>query len=165
MKNIPLLQKEFTKEATITRKFINQLPGEQLTWRPHAKSMDLKDLAVHLARLLEWVYLALNSSELDLTAHASQQSAPDNAKQIQKLFEETVEKGKAALNRASEEDLQQEWTMRKGDQILATWTKYEAVRTAIDHEIHHRAQLGVYFRLLDISVPATYFRSADAATY
>lgn len=165
MEIVPLLQKEFEQECETIRKFIGRVPEEAFEWKPHDKSMSLKDLAVHLAGLLSWVEKAVDEDELDVLAGGSQQKSINNAEDLKQAFEVTYKKGKAALGQASEEDLEQEWTLRKGDKVLAVWTKYEAIRTALDHAIHHRAQLGVYFRLLDMPVPATYFRSADDQTY
>lgn len=165
MEIMPSLKEEYDQETSITKTFLEQVPEEKFDWKPHEKNMSMKDLAVHLAKLHSWVELAFNSDELDLTANTSEQKPVNSSEDLQAAFKEIRKKGADALNEASENDLQSEWTLRKGDQKLATWTKYKVVQQTLNHAIHHRAQLGLYFRLLDIPVPATYFRSADDTAY
>jgi uncharacterized damage-inducible protein DinB len=165
MEMIPLLQKEFDQEADITRKFLKRVPADKFDWKPHEKSMPLKQLAVHIAELPGWVEMAFDTEELDFQDNDYEPTPVDNIAQLQDLFEESYEKGKTALGRANEEDLLPEWTMRMGDQVLAEWTKYEVIRHSLKQTTHHRAQLGVYYRLLDIPVPASYGPSADEQTF
>jgi uncharacterized damage-inducible protein DinB len=165
MKIIPLLQKEIDREADVTRVFLERVPVERFDWKPHEKSTSTKNLAIHIAELPGWVAMAFNSTELDFAAMEYEPTPVEDSEELIDLFEESYQKGKAALNEAEEEDLLPEWTMRNGDQILARWTKYEVIRHSLNQTTHHRAQLGVYFRLLDIPVPASYGPSADEQTF
>lgn len=161
MKHIPLLQKELEQEAAITRRFLERVPIEAPDYKPHEKSMALKDLAAHLAELPGWVAMALHTSELDFGAMDYQPTVYHSTEELLQIFDKALGESKAALSAAQEEDLLPSWTMRTGDQVHAVFTKHEVIRHALAQTIHHRAQLGVYFRLQDIPVPATYGPSAD----
>ena len=77
------------------------------------------------------------------------------------LFKTSLESAKTSLSNAKEEDLLPSWTLRNGDQVLQVMNKYEVIRHAFNQVIHHRAQLGVFLRVLDIPIPGTYGPSAD----
>ncbi len=161
MKIIPLLIKEFEQEAQTTRKFLKLVPRDKFVWKPHEKSTNMKNLAVHIAELPMWPAMILSTNELDFASSPYEPTSVSDADELINLFEKSFKKGKQALSDASEEDLKSEWTLRNGEQVLAEWTKYEAIRHSFSQTTHHRAQLGVYFRLLDIPVPASYGPSAD----
>lgn len=161
MELIPLLLKEFKQEAQITKKFLERVPTEKLDWRPHEKSMSLKSLAVHIAELPMWVDMALNTDSLDFAATPYKSTPVSDTKDLLRIFDNAYTSGSRALHEADENDLPAKWVLRRGDMILADMTKYEAIRHSIKHIAHHRAQLGVYFRLLDIPLPSTYGPSAD----
>jgi uncharacterized damage-inducible protein DinB len=165
MNVIPLLQKEFNQEAEITRKFLERVPIDKFDWKPHEKSMSLQNLVVHIAELLWWAEMALSTKELDFAEMDYTPTPVSNQEELLALFEESYDKGKQALNEADEEDLLPEWTMRNGDQVLMVMTKYEVIRHSLDQTTHHRAQLGVYLRLLDIPVPASYGPTADEQSF
>jgi uncharacterized damage-inducible protein DinB len=165
MEIIPLLQKEFNQEADITRKFLENVPVDKFDWKPHEKSMPLKQLAVHIAELPGWVEMAFDTEELDFEDNNYDRPEVNDVGELLDFFEKSRERGKTALDQANEEDLVPKWTMRMGDQVLAVWTKYEVIRHSLNQTTHHRAQLGVYYRLLDISVPASYGPSADEQTF
>lgn len=165
MKLIPLFSSELDQEAEITRKFLKLVPPEKFDWQPHEKSMSLKNLSVHIAELPGWVEMALNTEELDFAANEYEPTPVNTVEELQDLFETSYNKGKTALNEASEEDLIPEWTMRMDDNVLAVWKKHEVIRHSLNQTTHHRAQLGVYFRLLDIPVPASYGPSADEENF
>jgi uncharacterized damage-inducible protein DinB len=165
MKVLALLQKEFDRESDITRKFLERIPIDKFDWKPHEKSMSLKNLVVHIAELPQWAEMALNTKELDFAKMDYTPTPVSNQDELLALFEESYNKGREALNEADEEDLLPEWTMRNGDQVLMVMTKYEVIRLSLDQTTHHRAQLGVYLRLLDIPVPASYGPTADEQSF
>jgi len=161
MNIIELISKEFEAEAITTRKMLERVPADKLQWQPHPKSMTMEQLTVHIAELPSWISMALHTSELDF---ASQPYEPTTVKETQDLlnvFEKSLADGRKALQEAKEEDLLPTWVLRNGDQIYATMTKYEVIRHSLSQTIHHRAQLGVYLRLLDIPIPGSYGPSAD----
>lgn len=155
------LIKEMEAEAAITRKMLPLVPSDQLGWKPHEKSMSLQNLAVHIAEIPAWVSMALNTSELDFGAMDFTPTQVKDTGEIVSIFETSVSSGLDALRKAKEDDLYPSWTMRTGDQIHAVMNKYEVIRHAFAQTIHHRAQLGVYLRLLNIPIPGSYGPSAD----
>lgn len=161
MQIIPLLLKEFAAEAVITRKMLKIVPADKLDWKPHEKSMSMKSLTVHIAELPSWVKMALTSTELDFAKMDYTPTEANSADDLLKIFETSFEAGKDALTAASEEDLLPEWTLRNGEQVYSVWSKYEVIRHSLAQTIHHRAQLGVYLRLLNIPIPGSYGPSAD----
>lgn len=162
---IPALLKEFAAEAATTRKMLALVPDDKLDWQPHAKSMTMRALAVHIAELPSWVKMALTTEVLDFAAMEYKPTEISNNADLLKLFEASYEEGRAALAAAQEADLLGSWTMRSGDQIHAVLTKYETIRHAFSQTSHHRAQLGVYLRLLDIPIPGSYGPSADEMSF
>lgn len=161
MKLITLLQDEMVKEAAVTRKMLSCVPTDKLDWQPHPKSMKMKVLASHIAELPGWVEMALTTSELDFANNPYVSKDVKDTAELLAFFEESLEKGKKALQDNDEEEFWEEWTLRNGDQIYSTSSKYEVIRMSYCQIVHHRAQLGVYLRLLNIPIPGSYGPSAD----
>lgn len=161
MNIIELLLKEMEQEAQVTRKMLERVPVDKLDWRPHEKSMTMKSLSSHVAELASWVTLALNTEELDFAAEPYTPKEINTSQDLLNLFEKSFEEGKTALSRAAEDDLKPNWTLREGETIYQVYTKYEVIRHAFAQTTHHRAQLGVYLRLLNIPIPGSYGPSAD----
>lgn len=152
-------------EAATTRKMLSRVPADKWDWKPHEKSMNLKALVVHLAELPAWVSLGLNTSELDFAAAPYNPAQVDDTAALVQLFEKSFAEGHAALEKATEKDLEPTWTMRSGDHIHGVMTKYELIRHAFSQTVHHRAQLGVYLRLMNIPIPGSYGPSADEPNF
>ncbi|MGK4567725.1 DinB family protein [Flavobacterium sp. 3HN19-14] len=161
MNLIPMFLKEMEKEALITRKFLTIVPEGKFDFKPHEKSMTLKSLATHLAELPAWVEVALTTEGLDFAKMDYKPTEINSAEELVKLFDESLVKARKQLIPENEGKLEEKWTLRSGDQIFSEDTKAETIRHAFNQMTHHRAQLGVYFRLLDINVPASYGPSAD----
>ena len=158
---IPLLAKEFEQEAATTRKMLALVPNDKFDWKPHPKSMSMKQLAVHVAEIPSWPDMMLKTSELDFATFPYQPSPAESADDLLKMLEQSVGSTNEAFSKAKEDDLQPTWTLRNGDHIIAVMSKYEAIRHAFSQTTHHRAQLGVYLRLLNIPIPGSYGPSAD----
>ncbi|HSF44381.1 MAG TPA: DinB family protein [Chitinophagaceae bacterium] len=157
-----LLLNEMAAEYPNTRKILERVPDDKFDWKPHAKSMSMKQLAVHLAELPSWHAIVLQTSELDFGAFEYKPTEVNNTADLLALFDRQLEKGRAALSAASEDQLLNDtWTMRHGDHIISKTSKYEMIRHAFGQNAHHRAQLGVYLRLLNIPIPGVYGPSAD----
>jgi uncharacterized damage-inducible protein DinB len=165
MEIIPLLLKEMEQEAATTRKMLQRVPIDNLTWKPHEKSMDMKTLSVHIAELPSWVSMALNTTELDFAAMPYEPTQISSTEELLSLFEKSYESGKSALSAAKEDDLLPSWTLRNGEEIYSVMTKYEVIRHSLQQTTHHRAQLGVYLRLLNIPIPGSYGPSADDMSF
>lgn len=158
---LSLLQKEIEQEATVTRKMLALVPDDKHDWKPHEKSMTLKALAVHIAEIPAWSQLAVDTESIDF-AIAYEATPCNNNADLLGIFEKSTTSGLEALGRTSDELLLNgTWTMYYGEHKIATLTKYETVRHSLSQTIHHRAQLGVFLRLLNIPIPGTYGPSAD----
>jgi uncharacterized damage-inducible protein DinB len=160
-KIIPALLKEMEEEATSTRKMLALVPDDKHEWRPHERSMKMGPLATHLAELPSWVSMALHTEGLDFAGAPYEPTvATDNAALVA-LLDKSYQSGREALAAATEEALLGRWVLRTGDKIHGDYTKYETIRHAFAQTSHHRAQLGVYLRLLQIPIPGVYGPSAD----
>jgi uncharacterized damage-inducible protein DinB len=160
-----LLAKELEQEANTTRKMLSIVPNDKYSWKPHEKSMVMKSLVTHIADLPSWPEMVLKTTELDFANNTHQIDDVNNTVALIDFFDRSVEKSINALENAKVETLDEMWTLRSGDQIFSTDTKYEVIRMSIAQQIHHRAQLGVYLRLLNIPIPGSYGPSADDQTF
>jgi len=158
-----VLQDELKKEANTTLKFLQVVPLDKGDFKPHEKSMVLKNLVTHIADIPGWIDMQLKTSELDFMAREHQPTVINSNTELIELFKSNVEKSLKALGEAKEEQLDETWTMRGGDKIYSSETKWESIRHSFAQLIHHRAQLGVYLRLMNVAVPASYGNSADDA--
>lgn len=165
MNIIQLLSQELEKEAATTRKMLERVPSDKFDWKPHEKSMTLKRLSTHVAELPGWISMALKTDELDFANNPYQPVEISNTKELVDYFERSLEDGKKSLASATEADLLPNWTLRNGDQVYSISTKYEVIRMSLAQTIHHRAQLGVYLRLLNIPIPGSYGPSADEMNF
>lgn len=161
MSTIKPLLKELDQEAQITRKMLERVPTAYFSWQPHKKSMTIQQLAAHIAELPTWVTMAVTTDELDFSNNPYHRQEVHNTNELLEYFEESVEDGRSHLAAATEETLAQPWTLRNGDETYLVATKGEIVRMAYSQIVHHRAQLGVFLRLLDIPIPGSYGPSAD----
>lgn len=161
MSIIPALLKEMEHEAATTRKMLSIVPGDKFDWQPHPKSMTVRQLATHIAEMPNWVTLAVTTDGIDFQAEPYVQVPINTTAELLKYFETTLADGKAHLEGADEKTFPEAWTMRMGDQVLAQLTKAETIRMTFCQIVHHRAQLGVFLRLLDVPIPGSYGPSAD----
>ena len=127
--------------------------------------MKLMPLSTHIAELPSWISLGLTSDELDFATTPYEPIIANNTEDLLAVFEKSYEAGKAALVKANEEELSNRWVLRNGEQILSDMDKYGIIRVAFSQTIHHRAQLGSYFRLLGIPVPSSYGPTADDQSF
>lgn len=162
MQIVPVLVKEMESEAATTRKMLSIIPADKFDWRPHAKSMSLLQLSNHIAELPGWVALTLNTTELDFATFPYKPTTINNTADLLAEFDKNVAIGLDRLKKATEAELEESWTMRNGDIIYFTSSRLEALRvSAYCQTVHHRAQLGVFLRLLNVPIPGSYGPSAD----
>ncbi len=158
---IEMLSKEMEQESATTRKMLACIPNDKYDWQPHEKSMTIRRLATHIADIASWVDMALNTDELDFANNTHQEPVINNTEELLEFFEDSYAKGKNALDNAEEYQLGEPWTMRNGEQIYFTSTRGEVIRMSFSQIVHHRAQLGVFLRLLNVPIPGSYGPSAD----
>lgn len=160
-----LLLKELESEAQITRKFLSLVPVDKLDWAPHEKSMKMAALASHIAELPGWIKLALTTKELDFATAPYEPVTIKSNDDLLALLEKSMDEAKSSLEQAKEEDFSKRWLLRTGETIHADMSVYEMVRVSLSQTTHHRAQLGVYLRLLNIPIPGSYGPSADEQSF
>lgn len=158
---IRFFQQQLREEAENTRKMLRIVPVENFSWQPHPKSMTVVRLSTHVAELPSWIHIGIDTEELDFEKGEYAQPQIESIPQLMAYFEQNVLDAEAALERTDDKKLEQKWTMRGGDQIYAVMTKGEVIRMTMSQLIHHRAQLGVFLRLLNIPIPGSYGPSAD----
>lgn len=159
------LRQEFESEVETTRKFLKIVPEEKFGWKPHPKSMDLRTLSVHVAELPTWIPLAFNTDELDFLKEGYNPVKLETTNELVEYFEKNVTQAREALDKADPTQFDKQWLLRSGETIHVDTTKYGMVRVAMSQTIHHRAQLGVFLRLLDIPIPGSYGPSADEQNF
>ena len=157
--------KELDAESRTTRKMLERVPTDKFDWKPHQKSMTIRQLATHVAELPSWISMALTTDELDFAANPYTPEVIDNTGELLAYFERALADGRAHLLSGREEQLEDPWTLRNGEEIYSTTSKAEVIRMSLSQIIHHRAQLGVYLRLLDIPIPGSYGPSADEMNF
>jgi uncharacterized damage-inducible protein DinB len=165
MKILELLLTEFEQEAQITKKMLALVPMDKWDWAPHEKSMKMGALSTHIAELPSWVTLGLDTEELDFATAPYEPAIIKSNSDLLALLEKSYQSGKDSLIKAKEEDLTGRWILRTAETIHADMSKYEIIRHSFSQTTHHRAQLGVYLRLLNIPLPGSYGPSADDVTF
>lgn len=158
---INLFKKELLAEAETTRKMLSRIPHDKFGWKPHEKSMTVKSLATHIAELPAWITMAIKTDGLDFEKHPYSPLDINDTNKLLTHFEESLASGLQSLEHIDLETLDKEWILSSGDIILSKSSKYETIRMSFSQIVHHRAQLGVYLRLLNIPIPGSYGPSAD----
>ena len=161
MTQIESLLKELDQEAVTTRKMLERVPADKFDWQPHPKSMSLQALATHVAELPGWVSMAVTTDGLDFAANPYQPVQVSNTGELLNYFEESLAEGRRDLKNSQEDVLEQTWTLRNGEKVYQSASKAEIIRMTYCQIVHHRAQLGVFLRLLNIPIPGSYGPSAD----
>jgi uncharacterized damage-inducible protein DinB len=153
--------KELEKESLTTRKMLSRVPDDKFGWKPHEKSMTIERLTTHIAELPTWITMVLNTSELDFATSPYDPKPLGSNKNLMELFESSLAEGIASLKSGNDSQLKDIWTLRNGEQVYSSEPKSDVIRMTLCQIVHHRAQLGVYLRLLDIPIPGSYGPSAD----
>jgi uncharacterized damage-inducible protein DinB len=155
---------EFDHELANTRRVLERVPEDRLGWKPHAKSYSLGELATHVTNLYVWAVHTIDDDFVDLGSPEAQQrqaAAASRAELLAKLDRQAAA-ARAAVVRCDDARWMQPWSLKHGERVLLTVPRIGCMRTFVmNHLIHHRAQLTVDLRLLDVPVPALYGPSAD----
>jgi uncharacterized damage-inducible protein DinB len=162
---VDALLPELDREIATTRQVLERVPAEQLNWKPHARSFSLGALASHLATLPTWGTTTLNESEVDIGTAPPPASLPSKA-DILTTFETGAAAARAALKDKTDAELLATWTLKRGGHTVFSMPKSTVLRSfVLSHMVHHRGQLSVYLRLLDVPVPSIYGPSADEPAF
>jgi uncharacterized damage-inducible protein DinB len=144
-----------------TRRLLERLPDDRLDWRPHPRARTIGELASHLSSLPLWGSTILSDASFDLAAAAAPTAASGSRATILASFDEACRQTRAAMDK-SDSDYQALWTLKRAGQQMFSVPRVAAFRSfVLHHLIHHRGQLSLCLRLLDIPVPAIYGPSAD----
>lgn len=157
MTAIPLA--EFDKEMASTRRLLERVPDDKGEWRPHEKSFPLGHLAQLVAGMPGWFTFILDQPGLDLSQGMEYSFQPTSV--LLEQFDAGVVQARQALARVTGDDLDAPWTMTLGEQVLSSQPKGEVARETLRHLSHHRGQLTVYLRMLDVPLPSIYGPTAD----
>lgn len=156
---------EFEHEMATLRRVLERIPADRLDYRPHPKSFTLGDLANHAATIPGWTISTMTETELDFGLPETQARQPKpstTAEGLLRTLDAGVEGALAALSGASDEDFHVVWTLKNHGQVLFAMPRIAVYRSFVmNHLIHHRAQLAVYLRMLEVPVPSIYGPSAD----
>jgi len=150
---------EWDQEMKSTRRCIERVPSDKAEWKPHPKSFSLGHLAQLVAGMPGWITMALTQEGLDLKGTPGYSTQTTDA--LLKDFDKNAAGGRKALEQAKDSDFALPWSLKMGDQVLMTMPRGAVVRQTISHLSHHRGQLTVYLRLLDVPVPSIYGPTAD----
>ncbi len=156
---------EFDQEMVHTRRMLEGVPDDKLSWKPHEKSMNLGFLASHVAQLPQWCVPTCTADEMDFEPPEGPKYEPPNYGTRAEMLEALTRfsaKARHAIAQTSDADMMKDWTLKYQGNTIVTLPKIAVLRSMIlSHLIHHLGQLSVYLRLLDQPVPATYGPSAD----
>ncbi len=152
---------EFDNEMASTRKMLSAVPDGKMDYKPHEKSMTLGRLAGHIAEMPNWAKHAFAAEEYVLQP-GQQGYAASNQAELVGTFERNMKEARELLVKVSDEEFRKTWSLKMGDKTIFALPRTAVYRaTVMNHMIHHRAQLSVYLRLLDVEVPGMYGPSAD----
>jgi uncharacterized damage-inducible protein DinB len=162
---VDALLPEFDHEMTVTRKLLERVPEDRLTWKPHQKSYSLGQLAQHVATIPMWGSITINQSELDMGG-AQQIPAAESRAALLSVFDGHVAATRAALAGKTDAELMAPWTLKSGGHTIFSMPKAGVWRSFVmSHLIHHRGQLSVYLRMQDVPLPSMYGPSADEGAF
>jgi uncharacterized damage-inducible protein DinB len=156
---------ELDEEMKNTRKVLERVPDDKWGWKPHEKSGTVGWLASHIGTVPEWITMTINTEELDYAPVDGPSYEPPkitNRKELLAAFDKGSAEARAALASVSDQEIVKGWKLLAGGKEIFTLPRVACIRgMCINHLIHHRAQLTVYFRLVGVPVPGLYGPSAD----
>ena len=153
---------ELKQESSSTKKMLEKVPLDKKDWKPHEKSMTLGRLATHVADTTHWASDIIHIDDFDFMKDYKTRPNANSQEELIATFQANLDKAIADLEAMTDEDFNKPWTVRRGEQVMFSLPKKVAIRGwAFNHLIHHRGQLSVYLRLLNIPVPGMYGPSAD----
>jgi uncharacterized damage-inducible protein DinB len=150
---------EFDQEMKTTRRLLERVPTDKGTWKPHEKSFSVGHLAQLVSSMPGWITNTLTSDKLDLTRGAGY--SYESTETLLEKFDKNVREAREAIAASSDPDFDKPWSLTMGEKILMTAPRGSTTRQHINHLVHHRGQLSVYLRLLDVPIPSIYGPTAD----
>ena len=154
---------EFDQEMKTTRRLIERVPTEKGKWKPHPKSFPLGHLTQLVVMMPSWITNAVQETSLDLANYPGY--SYETTEDLVKTFDKNVREARAALAKTSDKDFTVDWSLKHGNNDFFTAPRATIVRQTINHFVHHRGQLTVYLRLIDVPIPSIYGPTADEKTF
>jgi uncharacterized damage-inducible protein DinB len=156
------LLNEFREEAEVTRRVLDRIPGDKLTWKPHPKSMSLGQLADHIAKVPGGIAKLTKQDSFDASQANFAPPQPNTVEEIRTAFEQSVRDVEEYLSGMSDQTAKNTWRLMMKEKEVFSKPRMEVIRSLmLNHWYHHRGQLSVYLRLLDVAVPSIYGPSRD----
>ena len=153
---------ELKHESALTKKMLERVPLDNADWKPHEKSMTLGRLATHIAENFKWVSEIKNIDDFDFATKLFKPHTAASQEELIGLFQNNLDAAVNDLSLMTDEDFNKTWIVRAGEKVMYNMPKKVAIRGwVLSHHIHHRGQLSVYLRLLNVPVPGMYGPSAD----
>ncbi|HEX6170745.1 MAG TPA: DinB family protein [Chitinophagaceae bacterium] len=154
---------ELKHESSMTKKMLEKVPLDKKAWKPHERSMSLGRLATHVAENTHWVSTIIRIDDFDfMKDYNFNPAVAASTEELLEIFQTNLDKAITDLSTMSDDDFSKNWTVRRGEQVMSVTQKKIAIRSwGLNHMIHHRGQLSVFLRLLDVLVPGMYGPSAD----
>jgi len=157
----PMLN-EFREEAATTKRALQRVPADKLGWKPHPKSMSLGQLSLHIATIPGGLSRLAQLDGFDVTQGNFDPPQPKNMEEVLAAHEQSVLEAEKCFQCMTEQQAQASWRLTKKDKEIFSKPRIAILRSILlNHWYHHRGQLSVYLRLLDVPVPVIYGRSAD----
>jgi uncharacterized damage-inducible protein DinB len=150
---------EFDQEMATTRKVLERVPTDKGQWKPHPKSFSVGHLAQLVAGMPGWITNTVTETALDLSKYPGY--SYEQTETLLKSFDKNVSEARQAIASAKDADFTVTWALKHGDRVIFSMPRGPVVRQTINHLVHHRGQLTVYLRLLDVPVPSIYGPTAD----
>jgi uncharacterized damage-inducible protein DinB len=159
---IQLMSRELHDEVAATKRILDRVPADKLAWKPHPKSMSLGQLALHIASIPNRISGLVQADHFDVSQANFNPQQPVNLEEIHAAFAESVRVAEAYLAGLTEESATENWRLMMKEKELSSRPRITVIRTImLNHWYHHRGQLSVYLRLLDVPLPVVYGRTAD----
>ena len=156
---------EFTHEAAVTRTHLSRIPDQRLDWQPHRKSFTTRELASHIVECVRWASAIFGADEYDFDPADHRPYRAGTVEELLASFDRETAAGQQALRAASDATADGPWRLKVLGRVRLERSRADALRDfTLSHQIHHRGQLTVYLRLLDVPVPGSYGPTADEAS-
>ena len=156
---------EFDHETATTRTLLERVPGDKAEWKPHVRSMSIGQLAMHIANLPRWAAIALERTQFDTNPPGESRPASppyEAAQAVLETYDRNVAAARALLARTTDGEFMVQWTLKNGGKTMFSMPRVAVFRSfVLNHAVHHRGQLSVYLRLLDVPLPSIYGPTAD----
>ncbi|HEY7441782.1 MAG TPA: DinB family protein [Vicinamibacterales bacterium] len=157
---------EFDREMGLTRQLLERVPNDKANWKPHPKSFSLGDLSLHIANLPTWAVSTMKQTELDVNPPGGPGFAPlkfESMTTTLKFLDDNVRATRSAIAGATDGEMMVMWTFKNGGKTIFSMPRIAVLRSFVmNHMIHHRGQLTVYLRELDVPLPQIYGPTADS---